>query len=84
MNDDPDHLTGLIEEARRQGDPLNAARMGYLLAGALASRGDVRGARRLLAAALGEAPASDTDLAFDLTVIDARLARPKPLTKPNT
>ena len=74
VNDDPDHLTGLIEEARRQGDPLNAARMGYLLAGALASRGDVLGARRVLAAALGEAPASDTDLAFDLTVIDARLA----------
>lgn len=74
VNDDPDHLMGLIAEARLQGDPLNAARIGYLLTGALASRGDIAGARAAAGVAMGDAPPVDADLGFDLRLLDARLA----------
>lgn len=70
---DPDELGGLAEEALRQHDRRNAARMAYLQAAALAARGEPEAARAALAPHL-DLPLPDDELAFDLTILDARLA----------
>ncbi len=74
--EDAARLRQLRDLAREQADRLNAARLGYALAAALAAGGDVAAA----SAAIGEAVADlargapEPDLAFDLHLLGARLA----------
>lgn len=69
----PDALAALRDARRAEGDTVNAARLAYLRAAALAARSRFAEARGELAAVAADLPLPD-DLRFDLDLLAARLA----------
>jgi len=69
----PAALEGLRDRAQAAGDRVEAARTGYLLAGALAGRARLAEALTAVRRADAETDPDDPELAFDLAVLGARL-----------
>ncbi len=74
VDDPPARLERLVAEALDQDDPRNAARLGYLLAAALATRSEFAAARDALAHARARIPGDDDGIGFDLLILSARLS----------
>lgn len=75
VREGPAELAAARRRSRRAGDAAEAARLAYLRAGALAARGQWLAARAAVADGRGDLVGQDSELRFDLELLDARLAR---------